>query len=127
MDRMRIGSVMVFLLLVMLITGCAKSPESTVKSFYRAVEKGEITEAKGYVSSQIIGMMGESKLSMMLSDEMNKIEKCGGIKNIDVNLQGKGEIRTGIATVTYAGQCPPRSEKVKLIKEDGKWKLTIEK
>jgi len=117
----------VLLLSVILITGCAKSPESTVRSFYRAVEKGELTEARSYVSSQILQMLGEAKISVALSGETEKIGKCGGIKDIDVKLEGKGQVRSGIAVVTFAGQCPPSTEKVKMIKEDGKWKLTAEK
>lgn len=127
MDSMRIGAVMVFILSIILLTSCAKSPESTVESFYRALSKGEITEATGYVSAQIVGMLGESKLSASLAAESEKIGKCGGVKSINVKLQGKGEIRRGEASVTYAGDCPPITEKVKLVKEDGKWKLTADK
>jgi hypothetical protein len=127
MDSIRIGAVMIFILSVMLITGCAKSPESTVESFYRAVEKGEITEARGYVSSQLVGMLGDAKFSAGLAQQTEAISKCGGFKSIDVKLHGKGEIRQGEAIVTYAGHCPQRSEKVKLIKEDGKWKITADK
>lgn len=127
MDSMRIGAAIVFILSVMLLTSCAKSPESTVESFYRAIDKGEITEATGYISVQIVGMLGESKLSASLAKESEKISKCGGIKSINVKLQGKGEIRTGKASVTYAGDCPPITEKVKLVKENGKWKLAADK
>ncbi len=109
------------------LLGCARSPESTVESFYWAVGKGEITEAKSYVSAQLIGMLGDPKLSAALSSETERIRSCGGIKSVEVKLQGEGEVRTGMATVAYAGRCPTKTETVKLIKEDGKWKITASK
>jgi hypothetical protein len=107
----------------MMLTGCAKSPESTVESFYKAVSKGEITEAQTYLSSQVTGMLGPQKMAAALTAESEKIIKCGGIKSIDVKLEGQGEVRSGMAMVTYAGQCPPKNHQVRLIKEEGKWKI----
>ena len=124
--RLQSGTSIV-LVAVALLSGCGKSPESTVESFYRALAKGEITEAKGYVSAQLIGMMGGGKLSAALSSETERIRACGGIKSIEVKMQGEGEIRSGTATVTYSGKCPPKTENTKLIKEDGKWKITASK
>ena len=111
----------------LILTGCAKSPESTVESFYKAVGKGEITEAQTYVSSQVTGMLGSQKLAAALAQESEQVGKCGGIKSIDVKLEGQGEVRSGTAMVTYAGKCPPKNERVKLVKEDGKWKIGASK
>jgi PBP1b-binding outer membrane lipoprotein LpoB len=108
------------------LVGCGKSPESTVESFYKAVAKGEITEAQGYVSAQLVGMMGQGKISAALSQQTESIRKCGGIKSVDVKLQGEGDVRSGSATVNYAN-CKANTEKVELIKEDGKWKITASK
>jgi hypothetical protein len=105
------------------LAGCAKSPESTVESFYKAVAKGEITEAQTYLSSQILGMMGQAKITAALSSETMRIGKCGGIKDLQVKLEGQGEVRSGTTTVTYGGSCAVKTEKTKLVKEDGKWKL----
>lgn len=110
-----------------LLSGCGKSPESSVESFYRALASGEITEAKSHVSAQLAGMLGEAKLSAALSGETEKIRACGGISNIQVSLVGEGEVRSGTVTVTYKGNCQPKNEKTKLIKEDGKWKITSSK
>ncbi len=104
--------------ITLLLAGCAKSPESTVESFYRAVGKGEITEAQTYLSSQVIGMLGPQKMSAALGQEAERVTRCGGIKSIDVKLAGEGEIRSGTVKVTYVGQCPPKNEGVKLVKED---------
>ena len=111
------------ILVATVLTACTKSPASTVQSFYRAVEKGEITEAKSYLSAQILGMLGEGKVSAALSAEHEKIRGCGGIKNVDAKFDGEGEIRSGNVFIEYRGNCTARSEKTKLIKEDGKWKI----
>lgn len=110
-----------------LLAGCAKSPESTVESFYKAVGKGEITEAQTYMSSQVIRMLGPQKLSAALAEESARVSRCGGIKSVDVQLTGQGEVRSGTALVTYSGQCQPKRESVKLITEDGKWKIEASK
>lgn len=120
-------AVLFIVALVSLLSGCGKSPESTVENFYRSLANGEISEAKEYVSAQLIGMLGEEKLSAALSAETEKIKMCGGIKNVEVKLQGEGEVRSGSATVIYGGKCPPHNEKTKLIKEDGNWKITASK
>lgn len=109
------------------LAGCAKSPESAVEAFYKAVAKGEISEARGYVSSQLIDMLGSQKLSAALASESENIRACGGIKKIAVELQGEGEVRSGTSTITYGGDCPSKTEKLKLLKEEGKWKITVNK
>ncbi|HUW25437.1 MAG TPA: DUF4878 domain-containing protein [Gallionella sp.] len=115
------------ILCAVFLTGCGKSPESTVENFYKAVAKGEITEAQSYVSAQLVGMLGQPKLSTVLSAQTEQIRACGGIKNVTVKLQGEGEVRTGTSTVTYSENCPPKTEKTKLVKEDGEWKITANK
>jgi hypothetical protein len=109
------------------LAGCSKSPKTTIENFYDAVAHGEITEAKSYLSAQIVGMMGDTKLSATLSGESEKIQACGGIKNIEINMQGEGEIRSGATTITFSGECAAKTEKTKLIKEDGDWKITASK
>jgi len=92
-------------LMTTVLSGCSKSPESTVESFYKAVGKGEIKEAKSYLSAEITSMLDDRKLTTSLSGEAEKIAACGGIKSVDVKLQGEGEIRSGVATVAYKGNC----------------------
>jgi len=86
-----------------------------------------VTEAKEYVSKQLIGMAGDGKISAALAKEAQNIQAKGGIKSVDVKLDGKGEVRTGTATITFKNAPAPKIEKVKVIQEDGKWKITAEK
>ena len=103
--------------------GCSKSPESTVESFYRAVAQGEITEAESYLSRQVLGDIAPNKLHASLSREMQRVQRCGGYKELKAELGEGAEVRFGSVWISYAGTCKSREEKVKLIKEDGKWKL----
>lgn len=118
------------LLLSLTLTACSKSPESVVESFYKAVAKGEITEAKGYLSKQILAMGGDAKIAAALSQQSEAIAACGGIKNIEVKLTGEGELRTGTTAINYKNEdakCQQKPEKTKLMKEDGAWKITLAK
>jgi len=106
-----------------LVVGCTKSPESTVQSFYRAVAQGEITEAESYLSRQVLGDIAPNKLHASLSREMQRVQRCGGYKELKTELGEGAEVRFGSVWISYAGNCKSREEKVKLIKEDGKWRL----
>lgn len=113
----------------LLLAGCGKSPEGVTEGFYRALSKGEVTEAKGYLSSQLAAKAGDAKLNSVLTGEAQRIAKCGGVKDVVVSLQGEGEIRSGTAIVTYVDEtaCKQKTEKTNLIKEDGRWKITAAK
>jgi hypothetical protein len=116
----------------LILAGCGgKAPESAVEHFYRSVEKGEITEAKGFLSKQILGMLGDNKATTALVSETEKIKNCGGIDTVKVNLTGEGETRSGTTVVTYKKsdlpKCKTLNQKTVLIKEDGNWKLSASK
>lgn len=107
----------------LLLVACSKSPEATVEAFYLALSKGEITEAKRYLSPRVTEMLPDAKLTAALSAEASRVQGCGGIKAIEVTLTGEGEVRSGTATIDYQGECPRKTEKVKLLKVEGKWRL----
>jgi hypothetical protein len=109
-----------------LLTGCAKSPEGTVEAFYRAVAEGELKDAQSYLSKDIVELMGEQKLSDGLSKETQRAQNCGGIKDVQIQMQEGAEVRYGRVTLAYAN-CPDKVENVKLVKEDGSWKIGVEK
>lgn len=111
----------------LVLAACGDKPESVVQSFYRAVENGEITEARGYISKDLVGMLGDKKIKSTLESESTRVTKCGGFKDVIVALTGQGEVRTGTVNLSYKGDCKEKSEKVKLVKEDGNWKVTANK
>lgn len=117
--------VAVTLAIAVMISACAKKPETTVENFYAAVGKGEITEAQNYLSGKIRGLLPPEKLAAGLTEEHKRVVACGGIKSVAVKLQGEGEVRFGTATVSYRGDCPEKTEEVSLALEDGQWKLQM--
>ena len=123
----RVRAVIMTVCVALLLSACSKSPESTVESFYNAVANGEITEARSYLSDQILCMMGEKKITAGLTEQYEKMQACEGIKEIKVEMKGDGELRSGSATITFNGDCPQNVEKTKLIEEDGVWKITAAK
>jgi hypothetical protein len=118
-------SVAMVLASVLVVSGCAKGPDATVENFYSAVGKGEITEAQSYLSAKIRGFLPPEKLAAGLAEEHKRVVACGGIKSVDVKLEGEGEVRFGTATVSYRGECREKTEKVELALEDGQWKLQM--
>lgn len=109
------------------VTGCAPSPSTTIHNFARSVEKGNYKEARSYLSSSIKGMMGEEKLNAALAKNRENILECGGIKSIETDIKGEGEYRRGTYTTTYKGNCSSSNHEVKLIKEEGRWKIGLDK
>ena len=114
-------------LLVVAVTGCAKGPEKTVENFYMAIGKGEIKEAQGYLSDSLVQMLPPAKIAAGMTEQHEKIVRCGGIKNIKVDLEGEGDVRSGTATVSYRGDCSVDTENVKLAREEGEWRLQADK
>ena len=113
--------------LLVAVACLAPGPEATVKRFYSAVEDGEIDKATGLVSSRVIDLLGVDKLRRALSEQALEIKKKGGIKSVKIDEMNEvGEIAEGKVTITY-GDGTQETEEVKLIKEDGTWKVDAEK
>jgi hypothetical protein len=113
--------------LTSVLFSCKESPEDVVLKFYRSVESGEISKAKECLARPLVDRFGD-KIGESLARESEKIGKCGGIKDIQIDLQGKGEIRNGKATISFKGDCPEnKTDKISLIQEDGEWKINLSK
>ncbi len=113
-------------MLVALLAGCGASPESSVESFYKAISKGELTDAKTYFSKETISLLPPQKLSYSLTKQSESFTDCGGLNRIKSELKGEGEFRVGNATIEFvnAEKCKPQVVKVRMIKEDGAWKIS---
>ncbi len=122
------GLILCWILSSNLILGCkSNAPEATVKNFYFALEKGEINEAKSLLSVQAINLLGDDKLSAALVQNSKKVKACGGLKMINVDLDGEGDYRDGTSEVVFKGDCSSEFNTISLIKENEQWKITPEK
>lgn len=112
----------------LLLSACSGGgPEGVVKSFYKALDKGEVSAAREHLSRQLTEMLGGAKLDAALGAAAGKIRECGGIDDLEVALVGEGELRSGSSTMSFKGECEPEQEDLNLVKEDGSWKITARK
>lgn len=116
------------LLLLLALAGCQpKGPEATLKDFLYATEQGQVDKARGMVSAQVVNLLGEDKLTSALREQGAQMQQCGGIDRIETSLYGSETEQTGTYTISFKGDCPARSENVKLVVEDDAWKISIQK
>ncbi len=111
----------------LLLSGCARGPESVVETFHEAVESGNYDRAIDQLSPGLVEMFGRDKLKKALAQQTDTIASCGGIANIDTRIDGETDVRRGTVTITYKGQCEPKVEKVKLVKVNGDWRIGADK
>lgn len=120
-------------LLSLLIAGfslsCGKAgqtPGDVVKAFNKKVEKADAS-AKDLLAKDLAAMFEDEKLTAGLQDESNKIKEKGGISGITINEEIIEEETAKVNyTLTY-GNGETEDETAHLVKEDGKWKITISK
>ena len=96
--------------LLFALAGCAPSPETTVEDFYYAVAEGDAETAESLMSSKIRAMVPSSKLRASLAVQAERTRECGGISDLEVKRSDGDQIRSGTATLTYGGSCPPITE-----------------
>jgi hypothetical protein len=111
----------------LLLGGCAKSPESTVEEFYRAVENGDYEKARSLIASE--QRADGIKLGFALSIIHDEIKKCGSIRSIKTaDLHREGEYLVGETKLEFSGKCGSlleRESEIKIKQEDGKWVLVL--
>lgn len=117
------------MLLIFAFVGCGGSsgPEDIVKDFFKSIEAGNVDAASDMMSTQIVSMLGKEKLAQAIEEQSKEIKGKGGISSIDI--KDKEETKDAITmnvTITY-GDGSTKTEKTKLVLEDGKWKIGIAK
>jgi hypothetical protein len=112
------------LLAVVVLAGCAKTPEGTVQAFYKAVAADNEDEAISLLHPNATLLVGEDKVRAVLKQQSARIQGCGGISNVAVTLSDTPDFRKrGTATVNYKGGCKAVTERVLLVKVDDKWRI----
>ena len=116
-------------LILMATVTCSLSqgPGGAVTSFFRHLEKGEITEAQGLLAAKVVGRVDASKLRAGLETMAREISAKQGIKNIQVQKEEvQGELAT-VETLITLGDGSTKADTTKLVKEQGAWKLDVSK
>ncbi len=119
----------VFIFMFAIISGCGSAgsgPGTTVEKYYQAVESGKSDAAlKLFSSKELEDEDTKKKLLALIAMGTEEIKTKDGIKSIEIEKEEiDGDSAKVTAKVTY-GNGKTDSQKVKLIKEDGKWKLTL--
>ena len=114
-------------LVLLVLVGCNESPAKTGKDFYYLVEKGKVNDAYNLVTKEGQGLLSMAGGAASFSKLTKEIESKKGIKEIQVvNEEKKGDTATVKVKIIFnSGE--PQEDKLDLIKEDGKWKIAINK
>lgn len=124
----RLFNYFIILSVAMLLSACSKNstPADVAKESMYMVEKGDVS-VKDLMSKQLVSTFGEEKLDKAIQEESKRIKEKGGIASIEV-LDEKIEDTTATVKlkINY-GNGTSKEDKSKLVKEDGKWKLTVSK
>jgi len=107
---------------VFLFVGCGgNNPTAVVKGYYAAADKGDLEKVKKFLAPESVGlilMLGEADMKKHLIDEAKK----GNFKIKSTTEKIDGDKAT--VTVTLKNG---KTETEKLIKVDGKWKISAGK
>jgi hypothetical protein len=111
--------------------GSSSSPASTVKEFSNKVEKGDFEGAITCIATdgKAVDKEAKNKLTLLLGMAKGEIDKKKGIKNMEVlseAIEPDGKTATVKIKFTY-GDGTTAEESNKLVMEEGKWKLSLQK
>lgn len=110
---------------VLVLGGCAKNPDDTVKAFYKAVAAGDQDAAISLLHPNATLLVGDAKVRAVLQQQAARINSCGGIADVAVTLADAPNFRKqGTAVIKYKGACKAVTERVLLVKVDDKWRIT---
>jgi hypothetical protein len=96
-------------------SGGGASPSSAVRSFHTAVEKGDAKALEKVATSETAALM-----AMFGEKAKEGVTANGKIKSTTEKIDGD----TAVVTVTYDNG---ETQDIDLVKEDGKWKVSISK
>jgi len=106
--------------------GSASTPADVAKGFFKRIEKND-KSALDLMSSKVVEGIGREKLEKGLEKESEKIKEKGGISSIEVIEEKIEEESADLKLKIVYGNGTEKTDKAKLVKEDGKWKIGISK
>ena len=126
MKNTRLLTILTLLLFAVLLVGCSTGPGNTVQKFFQAVDKGQIEEAMGYLSSSTLQTLGTDKWRAALVEASSQMAAEGGLRSVKIVEENvNGEIAQVTVSITV-GDGTEETESIDLIMEDGDWKIHID-
>lgn len=111
------------LAMALCLVGCSKGPDKVAMAFLEAVADGNLEKAAEYASKDTKPVL---KVAAAVPGTGEQIKKeCEGAKFKAVDTKIDGDKATVKIETTKDGKT--ETEDIKLVKEDGEWKVSVQK
>lgn len=107
--------------------GGASGPKDIVIESFQMMEDNDQAGLKDLLSSQVKAMVDTEKLEEGMTKQYETIKEKGGIDNIEFLSEDIQEDVANFKVKLTYGDGSTKEEKVKLVKEEGDWKLGVSK
>lgn len=126
-SKLFLNAFLMAIVAVLIACGGAKTPESVVENFYNKLGSGDVDGAVKLMSKKVVEMLGEEKLKNALTEQSKQIQEQKGVSKIEFLDKKEKENEVDFSVKITYGDGETKEDKVKLIKEDGDWKIGLNK
>ena len=114
----------------LVLAGCGDGAKDVSKDFISAVYEGKSDKALSYLDfseakDDGLKEMMSGKLKTAISETKNKVEKLGGVDGIEVISSDEKDDMANVELEVKFKDGSKRSERVKLKKVNGDWKIRL--
>ena len=120
------------LIAIFVLAGCGSDPKGVAEDFVRALYEGDSKTLVAVInipdkdrSDDGAMKMINGKLIQMAGAGKEEASKRGGLKSVSGELQTNSEESAMVKVTVSFKNGTNRTESVKLIKKDGKWKVSL--
>lgn len=114
-------------LIALLFSAGGGGPAATAEDFFRAVEEGNVEQARGMMASDMRMLLNDQKLNMAMAQNQNKVQQRGGLQDIEILEETINDQQAFVKLRLVYGDGYTEVQNAKLIQEDGDWKVTADK
>ena len=107
--------------------GGPSGPKDIVKDSFKMMEENDQSGLKDLLSAQVKALVDDKKLEEGMNNKYEEIKAKGGITNIEFLSEDIQEQEANFKVKLTYGDGSENTEKVKLVKEEGDWKLGVSK
>lgn len=124
--------ILLALIAIFVLAGCGSDPKGVAEDFIRALYEGDSKTLVDAIdipdkdrSDDGSMQMINGKLMQMAGAGKEEASKRGGLKSISGELQNSDEKSALVKVAVSFKNGTNRTESVKLVKKDGKWKVAL--
>jgi len=116
-------------LTVTLLTACSQSPESVVRSYFKAVADNRTEEAVGYFSLKDVKesdlTMVKGKFRMFVGGQYSVMQEKGGLDSISTTLVDQNDATANVAYEIKYKNGETEKDTLPMVKDSGQWKIQL--